>query len=92
MTPDPERLRTLLALVAIGLRHEIANHLAAHPRAASIAAIPRHAPLALGDDLVTCATCEDPDGWPCPTERAHRLLWGEELDHAVATSGELDHG
>lgn len=35
MTPDPERLRTLLALVAIGLRHEIANHLAAHPRAAS---------------------------------------------------------
>ncbi len=58
----------------------------------AIAAIPRHAPLALGDDLVTCATCEDPDGWPCPTERAHRLLWGEELDHAVATSGELDHG
>ena len=35
MTPDPERLRTLLARVAIGLRHEIANHLAAHPRAAS---------------------------------------------------------
>ena len=35
MTPDPERLRTLLALVAIGLRHAIANHLAAHPKAAA---------------------------------------------------------
>lgn len=31
-TPDIDRLRVLLALVAIGLRDEIHNHLAAHPR------------------------------------------------------------
>jgi hypothetical protein len=34
-TPDPDRLAVLLALVANNLRHEIAQHLAAHPRAAA---------------------------------------------------------
>lgn len=33
MTPDLNRLRTLLALVQLGLRQQILDHLAAHPKA-----------------------------------------------------------
>lgn len=41
----------------------------------AIAAIPRHVPYDAGaGEFTHCVVCEDPDGWPCPTEQAHRLL------------------
>lgn len=70
-TPDTERLRTLLALVAIGLRHAIADQLAAHPKAAAYDS-DRTSGGHGGDPTPTAALTRDP--------ARHDL---ERHDHAI---------
>lgn len=58
-TPDPDQLAVLLALVANNLRHEIAQHLAAHPH--GTAYDNAHTTGGAGSDpTVTAALANDP--------------------------------